>query len=200
LAVADVARAYSPAQKWLHWLMAAIIVLIMVPAGLTMTRLGEGETTNNLYEIHKSFGVILFSLAVIRAAFRLTRGAPPIEPNVPAWQRFAAYTSHYAMYLLIFLIPITGWIATSACCAPVNLFWTVPVTLPVPGDEDFAKAVFRFHYAFVYTLMGIVAIHVAGALQHHFMRRDRTLIRMLPGGGPTVMEPPASTLSRGRDA
>jgi cytochrome b561 len=86
------------------------------------------------------------------------------------------------MYMLIFLIPITGWIATSACCAPVNLFWTIPVTLPVTGGEDFSKAVFRLHYGFVYTLVGIVAIHIAAALQHHFIRRDRTLVRMLPGG------------------
>jgi cytochrome b561 len=188
---------YSAAQKWLHWLMAAIIVLVMVPAGLTMTRLGEGETTNTLYEVHKSFGVIVFSLAVIRAVVRLTRGAPPLEPGVPRWQRLAAYTTHYALYLLIFLVPLTGWVATSACCAPVNLFWTIPVTLPVGGDEDFAKAVFRLHYAFVYTLMGVAALHVAGAMQHHFIRRDRTLIRMLPGGGPSVTEPRASTMERG---
>jgi cytochrome b561 len=167
--------------------MAAIILLVMVPAGLTMTRLGEGEVTNTLYELHKSFGVIVFSLAVIRAAVRLTRGAPPLEPNVPRWQRLAAYTTHYALYLLIFLVPITGWIATSACCAPVNLFWTIPVTLPVGWNEDFSKAVFRLHYAFVYTLVGIVGLHVAGALQHHFIRRDRTLLRMLPGGEPAAL-------------
>jgi cytochrome b561 len=168
----------------------------MVPAGLTMTRLGEGPTTNTLYEIHKSFGVIVFSLAVIRAGLRLTRGAPPLEPDIPAWQRFAAYVSHYAMYMLIFLVPITGWVATSACCAPVSLFWTIPVTLPVGGGEDFAKAVFRFHHGFVYTLMAIVTVHLAAALQHHFIRLDRTLVRMLPGGEPSVVEPQASTLER----
>src|SRR3712207_8780209 len=64
--MADAPLRYSPAQKWLHWLMAAIILLIMIPAGLTMTRLGEGETTNRLYELHKSFGLIVFGLAVIR--------------------------------------------------------------------------------------------------------------------------------------
>jgi cytochrome b561 len=177
----DAPKAYSLAQKWLHWSMAAIILLIMIPAGLTMTRLGEGETTNTLYELHKSFGLIVFTLAVVRAAIRLSRGAPPIEPGVPAWQRFAARVSHYALYMLIFLVPLTGWAATSACCPPVNLFWTVPLTLPVPNDEDLAKTIFRFHYGFVYTLMAIVAVHVAGALQHHFIRRDRTLVRMLPG-------------------
>ena len=183
--MADAPAGYAPAQKWLHWSMAAIIVLVMVPAGLTMTRLGEGETTNTLYELHKSVGLIAFSLAVLRAAIRLTRGAPPIEPDVPSWQRFAAYVSHYAMYMLIFLIPLTGWAATSACCPPVNLFWTVPLTLPVPHSEDLAKAIFRLHYGFVYTLIAIVAVHVAAALQHHFIRRDRTLVRMLPGGAPS---------------
>jgi cytochrome b561 len=178
--VADIPLQYAPAQKWLHWLMAALIVLVMIPAGLTMTRLGEGETTNTLYELHKSFGVIIFALAVVRAGLRLIRGAPPLEPGIPAWQRFAAHVSHSALYMLIVLVPITGWIATSACCAPVNLFWTVPVTLPVAGGEDFAKAVFRLHYGFVYTLMAIVTIHVAAALHHHFVRRDRTLVRMLP--------------------
>lgn len=182
--MSDGPASYSPAQKWLHWLMAAIIVLVMIPAGLTMTRLGEGETTNRLYEIHKSFGLIVFTLAVIRAAVRLTRGAPPLEPDLPDWQRFAARLSHYGLYVLIVLIPITGWVATSACCAPVKLFWTIPLTLPVTGSEDFSKAVFGLHNALVFTLMGVVVIHVAAALHHHFVRRDRTLARMLPGATP----------------
>jgi cytochrome b561 len=179
--MSDAPASYSPAQKLLHWLMAAIILLVMIPAGLTMTRLGEGETTNTLYELHKSFGIIVFCLAVLRAAVRLTRGAPPLEPDIPAWQRFAAQVSHYAMYMLIFLVPLTGLTATSACCPPVKLFWTVPLTLPVPTDEHLAKQIFRFHYAFVYTLAAIVLVHIGAALQHHFVRRDPTLLRMLPG-------------------
>jgi cytochrome b561 len=181
--MADAPASYSAVQKWLHWSMAAVILLIMIPAGLTMTRLGEGETTNRLYELHKSFGLIIFALAVVRAITRLIRGAPPLEPNIPTWQRVAAHASHYALYMLIVLVPLTGWAATSACCKPVNLFWTLPLSLPVPDDENLAKAIFRFHYGFVYTLAAIVAVHVAAALQHHFIQRDRTLLRMLPGTG-----------------
>jgi cytochrome b561 len=182
--MAHAPRFYSSGQKWLHWTMAAIIVLAMIPAGLTMTRIGDGPTKNFLYEAHKSFGIVVFTLAVVRALTRLTRGAPPLEPDIPGWQRFAALVSHYAMYMLIFLVPLTGWAATSACCKPVNLFWTVPLSLPVPDGEDLAKQIFRFHYGFVYTLAAIVTVHVAAALQHHFIRRDRTLVRMLPGTGP----------------
>jgi cytochrome b561 len=191
--MSDAPASYSSGQKWLHWLIAGIILLVMIPAGLTMTRLGEGETTNRLYELHKSFGIIVFSLAVARVAVRLTRGAPPLEPNIPSWQRFAAHVSHYAMYMLIFLVPITGWAATSACCPPVNLFWTVPLTLPLPTDEHLAKQIFRFHYGFVYTLATIVLVHIGAAMQHHFIRRDRTLLRMLPRGDRSAAAAPPRT-------
>jgi Prokaryotic cytochrome b561 len=69
----------------------------------------------------------------------------------------------------------------------VNLFWTVPLTLPVPGEEVFSKAVFWIHFAFAFTLIGVILVHVAGALQHHVLRRDGTLIRMLPDKRHTAM-------------
>jgi cytochrome b561 len=84
------------------------------------------------------------------------------------------------------LVPLAGWTATSSCCGPVNLFWSVPMTLPVSGEESFAKAVFWIHYALAFTLLGLVALHVAGALQHHLVRRDDTLSRMLPESPPAV--------------
>lgn len=181
---------YAPIQKWLHWGMAALIA-VMVVVGLTMTRLGDGPVKNFLYELHKSVGLVLFGLALTRIVVRLVRGVPEIEPGVPRWQRIAAYTTHYALYALIVLIPIVGWTATSSCCAPVKLFWTVPLTLPVPGDESFWKSVFPIHYALAFTLIGVVLLHVSGALQHHLIRRDRTLLRMLPGGRSAREDRPA---------
>jgi cytochrome b561 len=172
---------YSPLQKTLHWTMAALIV-VMVAVGLTMRRIGEGELTNTLYEVHKSIGVTLFLLALIRIGVRWRRGAPPLEPGVPAWQRAAAYASHYTLYTLIVLLPVAGLIGTSSCCPPVKVFWTVPVTLPVPHEEAFYERVFAIHFALAYALVAVALIHVAGAFQHHLIRRDRTLIRMLPGG------------------
>ena len=171
---------YSPAQKWLHWSMA-VLILAMVAIGLTMTNLGDGPFKDRLYELHKSIGLTVLALALVRIAVRRRRGAPPLEPGIPAWQRFAAHASHYALYGLIVLVPLAGWTATSSCCAPVNLFWTVPLTLPVPGEEAFSETVFRIHFGLAFVLVAVVIVHVAGALQHHFMRKDRTLVRMLPG-------------------
>jgi cytochrome b561 len=103
-------------------------------------------------------------------------------PGLPSWQRAAAHGSHIALYILIVLVPVLGWAGTSACCAPVNLFWTVPLTLPVPGGMETAERIFALHKAMALTLAGIVVIHVAAALYHHLIRRDDTLRRMLPLG------------------
>jgi cytochrome b561 len=138
---------------------------------------------NALYELHKSTGLVVLTLALIRIAVRRTRGAPPLEP-MPAWQRKAAHASHYSMYVLIVLVPLMGWIATSYCCKPVNFLWTVPVSLPIPDAPtmEAAKPLFLIHFTLAFTLAAIVTIHVTAALHHHFVKRDRTLVRMLPGG------------------
>src|SRR3954469_23848824 len=94
---------YSPAQKWLHWSMA-VLILGMIAIGLTMTNLGDGPLKDRLYELHKSIGLTVLALALVRIAVRRRRGAPPLEPGVPAWQRFAAHASHYALYGLIVLV------------------------------------------------------------------------------------------------
>jgi cytochrome b561 len=172
---------YSAGQVAIHWTMALIIVL-MVPVGILMADvLSDGAVKNTFYELHKSFGIIVFSLALLRILLRLTRGAPPLVAGLPAWQRAAAYASHYAMYVLVVIVPLTGWSATSACCAPVNVFWTLPVTLPVSGGMERAEGIFAVHRALALTLAGIVLIHASAALHHHFIRRDATLRRMLPG-------------------
>ena len=173
---------YSGLQKTLHWTMAALIVA-QVAIGLTMTNIGEGPLTNTLFELHKSIGITVLALALVRLAVRARRGAPPFEP-MPEWQRRAANPSHTALYVLFLATPLVGWIATSYCCKPVNLFWTVPMSLPVPDAPTMEAAgwIFRIHIGLAIALVAVVAVHVAGALQHHFIRRDRTLLRMLPGG------------------
>jgi cytochrome b561 len=175
-------ESYSTAQKILHWTIA-VLIAVLVPVGLLMANVLEEGTplTNTLYEVHKSIGLTVFGLALVRIAVRWRRGAPPLVPGLPAWQRVAARTSHYSLYVLIVLVPLIGWAATSACCAPVNWFWTVPLTLPIGGGMDRAKQIFPFHYALAFTLTGLVIIHLSAALHHHFVRRDETLRRMLPG-------------------
>ncbi|HSP25382.1 MAG TPA: cytochrome b [Saliniramus sp.] len=172
---------YSTLQIAIHWI-TAVIIIGMIPVGLTMTRLGPGTTTNLLYELHKSFGLIVIALAVIRIVVRLSTGVPPIVRTIPAWQRVAARATHFALYALIVLVPLFGWIATSTCCAPVNLFWTISVTLPFEGGMEASKPIFLVHRILAISLAAILLLHAGAALRHHYLIKDDTLRKMLPGG------------------
>ncbi|MEQ8815113.1 MAG: cytochrome b [Thalassobaculum sp.] len=176
----DGSTGYAGVQKLLHWLMAALVI-VMIVVGLSLPRMGPGPLTNTLYEVHKSTGMLVLALALVRLALRWRLGAPPLDPGLPAWQRRAAAASHGLLYVLLILVPIAGWAATSACCRPVNFLWTVPATLPVPADNALAKQIFLLHFGMAFALAGLVAVHVAAALHHHLVRRDDTLRRMLPG-------------------
>ena len=174
-----VAPRYAGIQIWIHWL-TALVVFGLIAAGLTMTRIGPGTLTNALYELHKSFGMIVVALAVARLLARAAYGAPPHAP-MPGWQLLAARISHVALYLLIVIVPLSGWAATSACCAPVNLFWTIDMTLPVARGFDVARPIFVVHNYAAYLLMFVVLVHAGAALQHHYLKRDETLARMTTG-------------------
>lgn len=175
---------YAGVQIWIHWL-TALCIAGLVAAGLTMTRIGPGPLTNALYELHKSVGLIVVALVVARLLARAAYGAPPHAP-MPGWKLLAARISHAAIYLLIVIVPLSGWAATSACCAPVNLFWTIDLTLPVARGFDVARPIFVVHNYAAYLLMFVVFVHAGAALQHHYIERDDTLARMTTGRPRTV--------------
>lgn len=174
-------QTYSGPSRFIHWAVAFLILLVMIPIGLTMVNLPDGELKNTLYELHKSFGMTVFVLAVIRVTIRAVEGFPPLPASVPGWQRAIARGTHLALYGLIFLVPTLGFVGTSMCCSPVNYFWLVPLPLEFSGSMEEAKSVLALHKAAV-LLMGIIlCVHVAAALWHGFVLRDGVLERMLYG-------------------
>jgi cytochrome b561 len=129
---------------------------------------------------HKSVGITILALAILRLAWRLMNPVPPQPLSMPRWQRVAAHVSHVALYSLILIIPVLGWFMSSARNFPVS--WFGLVTLP-----DFiepSKAAFEFfraaHVTLAVTLFVLALVHIAAALKHHFIDRDDVLRRMLP--------------------
>jgi cytochrome b561 len=175
------AAVYSPGSRFLHWTIAALILLGSIPIGLTMVSLEDRPLKNFLYEMHKSFGMVIFTLAVVRVAVRAAQGFPPLPNTMPEGQKVVARATHLALYALILVVPVLGYTGTAMCCAPVNLFWTVPIPIPVRGDMDQAEVVLAWHKAAVFLMAGILVLHVGAALWHKFVRRDGVFERMWRG-------------------
>jgi cytochrome b561 len=169
---------YTGLARLLHWLVA-LLVLVMIPVGLMLMRLPPGKLQNTLFDLHRSVGVLLFVLVVIRLAWRLTHPPPPLPDDLPTWQHVASGIVHRLLYLLLLVQPIVGWWGTSAFGAPIKVFWLFTLPPLVAKDEAASKVILGWHGVIGITLAVTVAIHVGAALYHHFIRRDEVLRRML---------------------
>lgn len=177
---------YSTPHRLVHWTTAALIIG-MVPVGLYMASIpyppdprANPALKDTLYELHKSFGLIVLVLAVIRVALKVTQGTPPPVATLTPFQRIASTATHHLLYVLIFLVPLTGWLATSMCYGPVRLFWTLPVTLPFSAEESTCAAVYRVHFGGALAMTLLVFAHVGAALMHLVIIRDGVFRRMWP--------------------
>jgi len=178
----------NDADRWgwvslgLHWL-TALMVLGLVVVGLLMQELPNSLTKFQIYALHKSFGITVLALTVMRLLWRLFAGTPPPVPGMPRWQRLAAAISHGALYVILLAMPLSGWLYHSASGAvPRQLEWFKLVPLPSLSDRDKALADFALamHEWLFLALAAIVTVHALAALKHHYVDRDRTLVRMLP--------------------
>ncbi|UGQ46002.1 cytochrome b [Massilia endophytica] len=171
---------YTNTAILLHWLMALLIVAAF-SLGLVMTDI-PGITPAKLkyYSWHKWMGVTVLALAAVRLLWRLAH-KPPMHPaGMPAWQVKAADASHVLLYVLLFAVPISGYLYTTASNVPVVYLGLFQIPALFEGTPEL-KALFKpIHYWLNMLLAAGVAVHVAAALKHHFVDRDSVLKSMLP--------------------
>jgi cytochrome b561 len=166
----------------LHWLTAALIVANLV-LGLSMVPLPIIPLKLHLYLWHKWVGITVFLLTCARLAWRWAHPAPP--PVVMAeWQRRAAAWTHVLLYVLLLLIPVSGWLYSSATGVQVVYLGFLPLPDLVPNDKPLAHVLRGVHVGLNFLLFVLVCLHTAAALKHHFVDRDTALWRMLPGLRP----------------
>jgi cytochrome b561 len=169
---------YSGVAIALHWLVA-LLIFGALALGLYMVDLKLSPTKLKLYSWHKWLGVTIWLLVVVRLGWRLIRRPPPAPP-MPAWQRRAAAATHVLLYVLVLVIPITGWLFSSASGFPVVYFGVLQLPDLVGKDKGLAELFQSVHAALNYVLMAIVTVHILAALKHHLIDRDTVLHRMLP--------------------
>jgi cytochrome b561 len=175
-----VAPAYTPVARALHWVTAAL-VLSTIPVGLIMAHIESGPLQDFLYKLHETIGAVVIPLVWLRLIWRLTHPPLPLPSDIPLIQRFAAEAVHWLLYVLLVVQPIVGWIGISAYGAPVTVFWTFVLPPLWRKDSAFSEEVLLVHDVIGYAIVALLCAHIGGALFHHFIRRDRVLLRMVTG-------------------
>jgi cytochrome b561 len=174
----NTAEAYGSLSKFLHW---AIVLLILPQYFLVEAaeELPNGLEKLQIMTWHKSLGMLVLMLALVRIAWKImNKGAPgPIGND---WQRKAAAAGHGLLYLLILAQPLSGWIASSTGNYPVTLFGWFQFPALVGENHDLHEVMEEVHEMLFFALLTVAAIHVAAALYHHFVLKDGVLRRMLP--------------------
>jgi cytochrome b561 len=171
---------YPATSKLLHWLVA-VCVLVTIPIAIWMTNVEKGPFQDSLYNLHKSIGVLILILMLLRLANRLIVGAPAPDPALEPWQRSVSSTVHTLLYVLLLAMPIVGYTANSAYGASTPFFGLFELPPVVGKNEDLSKLLFMLHRWTGYAVAALALLHIGAALQHYFIRRDGVLQRMLPG-------------------
>jgi cytochrome b561 len=173
-------QAWGAAAKLLHWTIAAL-VLAQIASGWAAVQWPLSPTKLDLFVWHKSTGMLILALMAARLAWRLADPAPALPVDMAPWERRAAHASHFSIYLVLLLMPVTGWMISSAANIPFRAFWLVRMPPIVAPDKATADAAAYAHFLLFVALSLLLAAHIGAALRHHFLKHDDVLMRMLPG-------------------
>lgn len=171
---------YSNVAIALHWVIALFVIINLI--------VGLGHDAVPALRAwmpgHKAIGITVLALTAARLAWRLGHRAPPLPPEVPGWERGVAHSAHALFYVLLILLPLSGWMMVSGPehRRPLNWFGMFDIPyLPVSGATAHSGG--SAHGVLGWLMLGLVVIHIAAALRHHFVLRDGLVARMLPGSG-----------------
>ena len=163
----------------LHWLVA-IAIFGSFALGTYMADLPLSPQKLKFYSWHKWAGVTIFLLVAIRLGWRLSHRPPALPAGMPTWQRQVAAATHVLLYVLMIVIPLTGWLMSSAKGFQTVWFGVLPLPDLLAKNEDLGKLLAEVHELLNWSMAALVVAHVGAALKHHFMDRDDVLTRMLP--------------------
>lgn len=176
---------YSRTAKWLHWLIA-ILIIGQLAGGIFMLEFAKGQLKFSLYQWHKTFGISILILSLARLGWRLAHRPPELPQSIPALQRRLAKVSHFVFYFLIVAVPLAGWLMVSASPRnlPTQLFGIIPwPNFPFVSQSKEMKDLFAvLHKYLAFATMALLIVHICAALHHHFILRDGVMSRMLPRG------------------
>jgi cytochrome b561 len=177
----NTAKSWGSLSRWLHWTLG-IMIIGMIAYGWWMNHVPARPDRYFYRSIHADIGYVVLLLTVVRLIWRAANPTPELPGDTPRWQRIGARISHWALYLVTFLVAMLGW-AHSGARPPnqnyASFFGWFKVPQFTSPDKVAAGAYEDRHILFAYVLLGLIVLHVAAAAWHHFVRRDRVTMRMM---------------------
>jgi cytochrome b561 len=179
MAIRNTTTRWGAVSQFLHWLIVALIIVQVVLAAMA-DELPLGMKKLAMLARHKSVGITILGLAVIRVIWRWMNPTPSLPDTLRPYERALAKFTHAALYLLLFAMPLSGWMMSSARGFPVSWFGFFQLPDLVPKSKPLYEALLETHDTLALVLGAVVFLHAAAALKHHFMLKDSVLRRMLP--------------------
>lgn len=171
------AGGYTPTAKALHWIVA-VLVIGLIAVGIGREFMPKGPERDFVTMLHKATGIVTLVLMLARLTYRIGHRPPPPEPGLPSWQIGLSHAVHWSIYLIVIAMPILGWVGSNALGRPVSMYGLFDLPVLVSENKPFGETIYDIHGLLGFTLLGLVVVHVAAALHHHFVRRDGVLARM----------------------
>jgi len=172
------AQQFTPLQRALHWLMAiCILAMLFVGVGMVST---VAPKYLGLIALHKTLGVVLLILVVIRLGVRWRYGAPALPGDLPVPMKLAAQLSHYLLYGLMIVMPLLGWGMLSAADYPIVLLGGVRLPQILPQSDRLHSLLWDAHHYLAFVFFALILLHLAAGLYHALVRRDGVFSAMSP--------------------
>ena len=176
---AEIEQPYTGTAQLFHWVVVVLLVM-QILTKVALPSLLPASAEDQLNAWHLSLGSTILLVMALRLAWRLTHPPPPPPADLATPLKMLSRATHWAFYAILIVLPLLGWIAASAYGAPVRLFGLIPLPALAAPDKELGETVGEMHGALAFTLLVVMALHIAGVLYHAFAKRDRMLHGMLP--------------------
>lgn len=168
---------YSPAFRVIH-LVSALLIFVLIPLGVYMKGVDDVQTLITLYDLHKSLGVSLLGIILLRIYLRARTVKSENSLNHSKLVRNLSHLTHWSLYLLLLIMPISGWLMSNAAGFAVSFFGLFNLPDLIDKRDESLVIFQQIHFYAATALLGLISLHAAGALKHHFIDQDNTLKRM----------------------